>query len=529
MESSSNLSGGGLGSLPSSWLTAGFVAEAIIIYLVSFPSGMTFSQFAFNDFGANLTAEHLIRHGYRPGVDFGLNRGLLSLLLAHAWFTFFGLKPISFLLAMPIFDVLIAWGFARFITRLKLSIAGIAVIFAAAPFAICGVWGDLAHPLDAALLSHALAEHAAGKRGRALALATAALFALPAMGYIYGLLLLIFIFRELKRREQLNFSRVLTTIAPAALTGIALIGILTMAFGLPSVVAQMFPITGMRNFAIQHRGLFTGYDRGFLYSRNIRITYYVGTVVTFWVCATLWLLVSGVRAGLSFWKSTVRTGLEINYEVVFCIAVMHLSFVIGFFDGTWTDAYMLIMAVGATSVWDWSSMTSVWVLVPIAVMGNASMLVTSYRVLVHMDMRPETAGLWAPLDQQREWTHVLQIVRGHRPVLVENDGAADLLFPEFESPTNFSLIPGQVKVSELQRKVQQLSRAEMAVTVNLPGLPSPEPLVLFPQLRNALEGCDLVWKGTFATVYRRKSTANPVDASVDNHVIVQSRIAAVRR
>lgn len=480
-----------------------FIFEAIIIYLIAFPTGMRFESFAFNDHGANLTVEYLIRRGYHPGVDFGLNRGLLSLLFAHFWFALFGLKPFSYLLAMPIFDVLIAWGFARFIKRLKLNLAGIAIIFAAAPFAICGVWGDMAHPMEVALLSHALAEHAGGNRGRALVFATAALFALPAMGYIYGLLLLIFSFREWQGSHSLTLKHVGRELAPAAVTGLAFATLLGAFFGIHSVARQMLPITGINNFIIANHGLSSVARSGFLHFPGARITYYIGSIATFWILASLWLLVSGVRSGWALRKLSVRTELEFNYEIVFCIALMHLVFAIVFFDGAWTDAYMLVLGVAATSVWDRGSVTGVWMLVPVAAFGNATLLLSSYRVLRYMDRPAVTANLWAPPEQQREWAHVLKIAKGHKPVLVQVDGAADVLFPEFQGPSNFTLIPGQPTASEILRKARQLSDADMVVIVRFPGRPSADSIALFPTLRDAMAGCKPVWKGVFSTICQK--------------------------
>ena len=73
---------------------------------------------------------------------------------------------------------------------------GIALVVVAMPWAALASYINLTHAIEATLICHALAEHALGRRSRALALLTACLFVKPAMAYIYGLLLVLLIIRD---------------------------------------------------------------------------------------------------------------------------------------------------------------------------------------------------------------------------------------------------------------------------------------------------------------------------------------------
>lgn len=88
---------------------------------VAIPIGLAFDFWAFDDQGANLTAQYLLSHGYRPGTDFGYHYGLLPLLWGRIWFDVFGLTPIACWTAMLFCEVFIVRGIARFVTALDLS------------------------------------------------------------------------------------------------------------------------------------------------------------------------------------------------------------------------------------------------------------------------------------------------------------------------------------------------------------------------------------------------------------------------
>src|SRR5258708_6451008 len=94
------------------WLVLAVEVVAIVIFQI--PTRLGFDATAFGDYGLNLTAQFLMQHGYRPGVDFGYPYGPLSLLLGELAFTLFGLRPFAFFSAVTICDVVFALGVARF-------------------------------------------------------------------------------------------------------------------------------------------------------------------------------------------------------------------------------------------------------------------------------------------------------------------------------------------------------------------------------------------------------------------------------
>ena len=65
-----------VGPEPGRWWSSGMVlfsaltVASLISLLVRFPGAMQFDAFSFSDTGANLTAQYLLDHGYRPLLDF---------------------------------------------------------------------------------------------------------------------------------------------------------------------------------------------------------------------------------------------------------------------------------------------------------------------------------------------------------------------------------------------------------------------------------------------------------------------------
>src|SRR5713101_2853964 len=160
------------------------------------PANFTFDQFAFCDAGGNLTVQCLIAHGLRPAIDFGYHYGLLPLAITKAWFAILGTSPSAYLALMGAANIVMAWALARVAAALEFSALGVVLAAIAIGFAVQSSYPAAAQAVEACLLGLALAEHAAGRRDRALALAGAAVFAKPSMGFVYGILLILLLARD---------------------------------------------------------------------------------------------------------------------------------------------------------------------------------------------------------------------------------------------------------------------------------------------------------------------------------------------
>ncbi|MGH7932810.1 MAG: hypothetical protein ACREQN_06520 [Candidatus Binataceae bacterium] len=128
-----------------------FAVEVLAVGVSRIPYDLGFNAFAFADRGSWLTVQYLAAHGYQPGIDFGLNYGILPILTGDIWFRIFGLTPVAYQLAMAACGLLMAWAIARIAVSMRLNLIGMALLVAALPFAIRSSYPSLAHALEAVL------------------------------------------------------------------------------------------------------------------------------------------------------------------------------------------------------------------------------------------------------------------------------------------------------------------------------------------------------------------------------------------
>src|SRR5262245_40618185 len=207
-----------LGSCLGSWWMV-IALELTALLLIQLPAVYNFQTFVLYDPGSTLRADSLLAQGLSPTIDFGYSYGMLSLLYGRLLFALGGRTPAIYLVGTWLMEMLIALGLARFAIRRGWASRGLLIV--AAPHAVSPIYLALTHPMEAALLIHAVADLADGRRARALALTSACVFVKPSMAYALGLALLIplawRLWRESGHKERL-FKYLFTTLAPAALT-----------------------------------------------------------------------------------------------------------------------------------------------------------------------------------------------------------------------------------------------------------------------------------------------------------------------
>jgi hypothetical protein len=336
---------------------------------------------------------------------------------------------------MALCAMLVAWALARIATTARIGLPGIALFFIALPLAISLPAPNLAHALEAAMLSNALAEQAAARRDRALALAAAASFTKPSMAYVYGFVLLLFILWGLRRDGQLKLRSFVRVLLPAIATE-AVLGAVLAAVYTPRVLFRtLFPITGIRTYGRNHFGFF-GTGRPFLYFPGVHLSYYFGTVAGFWIGSTLWLLVCGALAA----KRILRSSGEgrATDEVVLCCAILQLSFVWLFFGGFFSwfyYLYLLLIGAAIAATWGPRCRYVACILALIAAVGQKTELSGLYHAWRATAPSREMANLWASPAERNEWTNVLGIVQAERQpagggaIVLDVEGGAGCCFP----------------------------------------------------------------------------------------------------
>jgi hypothetical protein len=452
------------------------------------------------DSSVDLTMQDLMARGFRPAVDFGCIYGLLPLLINRAWYGVAGLSPGAFRAEVVLGTCLTAWGMARFARARRVGPAGLALIILAMPDVLFPSYSTIVHVLEPALLVHGLAEQASGRRATALALATASCFVKPAMGYVYGLSLLIAIAAASKGQGRSYWLR---SLGPAAAVAAVLATILAAAFGVGAVVEQLIPLKGSAVYRLGRFGFFHGLGREFWILPGAGVWEYFRYEVGFWLLGSLWLVWGGITAlvRLSRGESTVEEARD--DEVVACCATLHAVFVTCFFGlrTSWTYYFsILILGLAARAKGSRTRVAVAWCLAALLLVNDRSKLLETYRGWALAAPSRVTLGLWATPAERAEWGRVLELTRGEQPALLAAiDGSVSLL-PSFAPPAAAYFCPGLTLPVEARRKADQLASARLIVAVVRPDW---EGFTLWPELAAALDGCELLFEGTTFRVYRR--------------------------
>lgn len=485
-------------------LFAFFSVELLAINIARLPETMSFESFAFCDHGANLTLQYLVSHGYRPTIDFGYHYGLLPILIGRCWFGLFGATPWAYHFAMIGCDILFAWALAKTLVQLHIGAAGLAIATIAAGFAFQGSYPNLAHALEAVLLSHALAEQARGALKYALVLTSVAVFAKPSMGYVYSALLVVLIAHDLWRARS-SMREWIGTFAPAALTFAIVAMLLAAIYGLRPMLQTVIPIEGFVNYRALNYGFFTGAGRELWDPSRLPWLIYLVDISGFWLASSLLLIWFGASAALelSHANSASSEAERANRAILTC-AILHIAFVSLFFGNRWSWVYYSYFLVIGCAIG--ADLTPARRRLGIALCFVALCSWTDIVFWNHrwwQTTRPDnaTAGLWAPARERDEWLKVRATARGQRTLMLDDMGATELLFQGFENPVSLYLMRGLMTPGDIDRKLAQLSAAQVVVvpiTISAcSGIPDA------PEFRDALKRFNLAWTGKYFEVYQR--------------------------
>ncbi len=487
-----------------------FAIEILAIDFLRLPETMAFDSYAFCDNGANLTLQYLVSHGLRPAVDFGYHYGLLPILVGRVWFETAGRTPIAYQAFTVACDLVIASAIARITAILRFSAASLALTVITLGFAARASYPSLAHGLEAALLSCALAEQSAGKQRRALVFTSAAVFAKPSMGYIYSVLLIALACRNL--RGESVVTRVLRVIAPAAVTSIAIAATLAASYGPAALIHTVLPLGGAAAYRALHFGFFSESGRQFWDPRGLPWLFYLLDFSGFWIAGTLFLICSGVAAIFYLTTGADHPGLETRRnEIIATCAVLHVAFIALFFGNQWSwiyYAYFLTIGVAAAAG---ASAIQRRVTVGLCLMGIMAWTDVAFwerRWWQTRERNAVTAGLWASSDEREEWQSVLDTVHSRRAVILDTKGAIELIVPGFEKPVSLYLDPGWMLPADMQRKVEQISESQMVVVPTNIGIEACRGIPAAPEFETALKSFEPRMRGKFFDVYQRLISPN---------------------
>jgi hypothetical protein len=496
------------------WISLAIGLSAVILLwdLLQLPQLLSFAPFAFGDPGCNLTITYLVSHGYRPVIDFGYAYGLLGILINIVWFRAIPLTPVGYQVAAIICQLGVACAIARTARALAFGPIQLIFLFVAIGRAVAPTYWNLAQGLEAVLISFAVAEQARGARANGLALTTAAVFAKPAMGFVYSALLLALMALDLFRLRAKTPGAWFSQIKPAAAVGISLCAILGIAFGFDLLWRTVLPISGTVAYrAVQH-GFFTGTGSGFWHYPHANWHYYAGNMIGLWAAATAYLVWGAIPAAWRLWENlgTKSDTTDVRCdEVVFSCALLHLAFVFLFFGppSSW-NYYSYLLIAGSAAVPEEQRFHR-YALCAIAVIAAGTyygVVKDSMSAWRNTSRSSITANLWSSTLVQDEWSRVLALSRGRRAAVVHYGGAVEILYPEFERPTGTYFMPGLMSTAEIQREVARIESADVIVLPSgaLPPTWGAGGYTLTPETERAMARFNQIDQEVYFSVYQRR-------------------------
>jgi len=485
-------------------LIAAFLAVEVLAVTAFQAPNQTLVRFAALDSGGELAIGDLIRRGFRPGVDFGYPYGLLPLLVGRLWYGLAGLSPGSFNVEVTACVVLSSWGLARLAAYRRVGVAGLVLIALAIPDLIFVTYLTSAHAIEQALLIHALAEQARGRRSTALALLTACCFVKPSLAFVQGLAVVVAILAAGRRAGRAATAR---SIVPPLATAAVLAAVLAASFGPSSLARTLSPATGAAIYRASNYGFFRGTGREFWVLPGGGLRDYFRYEVGFWLLGTALLSWAGLVGARRLARGVATAEGERDEEIVVTCAAVHLAFVALLFGHRLTWVYSLPMLVAGLATLANRGprhASAAWVLAALLLVSDRSKAVDILRHRKADSPSPAMHGLWSSPGELREWERALELTRGRRPALLATCEGATVLFPGLAPPVGGYLIAGNMRPVEADRKADQLAGASMIISAHPPDW---DGFRRWPRIAAAFDGCELIFEGRSLRVYRRRPAA----------------------
>ncbi len=450
------------GSATFSLLFLVFSVELIAISIARLPNSMALNSFAFCDQGANLTLQYLLSKGLRPAIDFGYAYGLLPLIFGRVWFAIFGATPWAYQLAMEVFAVLSAWALARILAQLKIGYVGIAIAIVTVGYAYQATYPNFAHGIEAVLISHAVAQQASGRRANALLLASLAVFTKPAMGFVYSLLLVVLIVRDLVPHD-FSMRRWLIAFAPTMIVFVCLALVLAFTYGGTTLVHTVLPGQGAVAYRAGNYGI-TRDGANLWDPKGLPWSFYLVDVSGFLIVGTIFLFAAAAYQLVQIFAG--NSSLDSRGEILLTCAILYFTFLALFFGNQWSwfyYSYLLVIGCAIAAELGNTSRRIGVVLCALALFSWTDVVYWNYRWWRTTEPDSSTAGLWASPDERAEWLSVLAKIRGHKAVMLDRQGATELLFPGFEDPVSMFLLKGWIPPEYIHRKLAEISGADIVI------------------------------------------------------------------
>lgn len=422
-----------------------FALLAAFICGGSVPTTWYFPNHAFGDQGWAITVDRMISGGLIPTRDFSYTYGLLPLSVHRQLYGLFGHTPLVVSALLVGFMAVAAVGVWRIAEACRPGTVGRVLILMTLPMVVIpSLLPSPVHAMESAILIHALAEQARGRLGRALLLATVGVTVKPALGYVFGFVLLV----QCLLTPTADGSGRWRRLVPAAVVGAGILAAMAALYGVGPVLKTQLPGEAQKEYRDLNCGFFFGVGRTFWNPPDGSDiwTYYTRTPAGAWLSASLALLLGAIPAAF-------RLRSDPTARAVGTMAVWHVLFVcFGFSsEGSWIYYPYLPFVGAAVAVGKLPAWLGGRVGWPLAVVGGAVVggLATWTAVTwvgvgakaswTNFERTEVTAWLSAPPTFVPAWDEVRQKAATERVFVLCRMGCAPTLAPGVAGPRSWYL------------------------------------------------------------------------------------------
>jgi hypothetical protein len=428
------------------------------------PSVFNIENFGFLDVGSSLTVDVFLGRHLRPAIDFGYIYGLLPVLVQHVLATLFGRGPwiiiglgIAYLFASAFVWALI-WN------RLGASIAFLTAVIFLSPYLIMHC-PPPAHGFNQLSLMLVLLSLLQGRLVRALVFSVIGWLSMPSLPLVAIVLISFWIAVIWWKQPHRRIRGLMKQFLPATAVYVVLLVVLAAIFGFESVRQTLLPFNGAAHYRANGYGIL-GQGLTYLYPPGVRVTYYLGTEVGWWLLSTV------ILAALAVWSVFVAcTKKDLSFRVVFIVScfVLHVAFILLAFGNGFQKLYYypILIAGVLAGLWEYCRLTARTVilvgLVGISLLGQYSSLRFYWKDRHFYERSDNTASFYASPSFASEWQQIVRLGVNKKLVILSFGNGIGEYFPAVETPDSIFLLPVYLTEPAKRKLLEEILHADIVV------------------------------------------------------------------